>query len=396
MGTPVRLQKADVRRALVAHHFAPCSVLGAFDRLRSVQYDPLSPVGSNHDLVLQSRVKGYQIGDWQKFAYKKREIYDGWDKMACLMPFSGWPLRRIYYRWHVGWSNRVREEHPEAVDAVLREIGERGPMAPRDFEFQAHRPDWKGSWYGPSVTKQALRALWHAGEIMTHSRKNGQHLYDLSERILPADLRSVPELDEDASIQGLIVERTRAMGIVPLVSPFEVWAMPTNVVRADRRNRLIQELVNRGEVVPVDLDGVAAIGNPEFLAAMGTGRVRREVRFLAPLDQLMWNRPMIRHVFGFDYLWEVYVPEPKRRWGYYVLPVLFGDKFVARVDVWCRSGVLEFRSWHWEQGRVPVAFWPAFEKALRRFMDYAGAGDMTFGGGVDAKVKEVALGALGN
>lgn len=168
----LNLSKADVRRALVRHHFVPCATQeDAFERLRSIQFDPIAPVGCNHDLVLQSRVRGYKIGDWQKLAYEDRHVYDGWDKMASLVPYEGWPLRRfIYSVARRSFEKRIFEDHKEAVDLVLKEITDRGPLMPKEFEFQQRREEWKGSWFGPSVTKQTLRALWHSGLIMTAGR----------------------------------------------------------------------------------------------------------------------------------------------------------------------------------------------------------------------------------
>ena len=115
------------------------------------------------------------------------------------------------------------------------------------------------------------------------------------------------------------------------------------------------------------------------------------VRFVGPLDQFMWDRKMVAHLFGFDYCWEVYKPEPLRTWGYYVLPVLFGDRVVARVDPWCRNGVLEFKSWHWEPGEPSSPlFWDAFDEALIRFMAYCGAKSVKCERTVDKAVKEAA------
>ncbi|HSI73946.1 MAG TPA: crosslink repair DNA glycosylase YcaQ family protein, partial [Fimbriimonas sp.] len=173
MSAPLKLSKADARRVLVRDQFEPCATAEeAFRKLRSIQFDPIAPVGCNHDLVLQARVPGYKIGDWEKLAYKDRFIYDGWDKQASLVPYEGWPVRRFFHALQRrNFDERVFSTQQDAVAAVLGEIRERGAMQPKDFEFQAHREEWKGTWYGPSVTKQVLRALWHTGEIMTTDRR---------------------------------------------------------------------------------------------------------------------------------------------------------------------------------------------------------------------------------
>ncbi len=360
--------------------------MDAFARLRSIQFDPIAPVGCNHDLVLQARVAKYKIGDWQKTAYQDRLIYDGWDKMASLVPFEGWPLRRLMYKVHRrSFEERIFGDHKDAVDAILKEITERGPLMPKECEFQMRREEWKGSWFGPSVTKQTLRALWHSGLIMTSGRKSGQHIYDLTERVVPAHLFGEPLMSDDDALRELVMERHRAMGLLrPTASP-EIWS---NQVLNYGKKDAIAELVRRGEIVPVDVEGVRAHATPEFLALLDQPSLKPRVVFVAPLDQFMWDRKMIAHLFGFEYIWEIYTPEAKRRWGYYVLPVLFGDKLVARVEFYCRAGVLEIRRWLFEDGEPGAKFMVEFERALGQFMKYCSATSAL----VDPSVKK-ALGA---
>lgn len=368
---PVSLSRADARRAMVRHHFAPAADLTtAFDRLRSVQFDPIAPVGCNHDLVLQARVPGYRVGDWMRYAYDERRIYDGWDKMASLVPYEGWPLRRLFSDVSRRGEPRVFREHPDAIEAILREIAERGPLLPRECEFQAHRPDWKDSWHGPGVTRQALRALWHTGQVMTTGRRNGQHLYDLTERVVPPDLLNAPKLPEEDARREIVLERHRAVGLLRPGATYEVWS---NLILVPERKVHLARLVAEGEIVPVEIEGVAAHATPAFLAHLDLPSLEPGVTFVAPLDQLMWDRKMIAHLFGFDYTWEIYTPEAKRRWGYYVLPVRHGDALVARAEFFARAGVLELRRWHDEPGSDAPAFRAALEAALRDLMAYCGA-----------------------
>ena len=387
--SPVRLSKADVRRAMVRHQFAPCADMrDAFERLRSIQFDPIAPVGCNHDLVLQARVPGYRIGDWQKLAYDERHLYDGWDKQASLVPFEGWPLRRYIYSVHRRWfEKKIFEEHKEAVDVILKEITDRGPLMPKDCEFQQRREEWKGSWFGPSVTKQTLRALWHAGLIMTSGRKNGQHVYDLTERVVPKNLLDQPRLGDQDAQRELVLERHRAMGIIRPVAPPEVWSME---ILSYIKREAIAELVDRREIIPVEVEGVKAHATPEFLALLDQPSLDPRVVFVAPLDQFMWDRKMIAHVFGFDYIWEIYVPEAKRKWGYYVLPVLYGDELVARVEFYCRDGVLELRRWHTEGAELSPNVLAALEAALREFMHFASAVSIRVDKGVDSSINALA------
>ncbi len=387
MTNSIKLSKADARRAMVRHHFAVCYTQEeAFDRLRSVQFDPIAPVGCNHDLVLQARVRGYKAGDWQKHAYEDRRLYDGWDKMASLVPFEGWPLRRVIHEVHRrGFEKKIFEDHKEAVDCILKEIAERGPLMPKECEFQLRNEEWKGSWFGPSVTKQTLRALWHSGLIMTSGRKSGQHVYDLTERVVPSRLFNQPLLDSKDAVRELVLERHRAMGIVRPAASAEIWS---NQVLSYGKREAMAELVRRGEIVPVDAEGVLAHATPQFLSLLDQSSLQPRVVFVAPLDQFIWDRKMIAHLFGFEYVWEIYVPEPKRRWGYYVLPVLFGDALVARAEFYCRDGVLELRRWLFEPGDPGAKFFSELERSLAEFMKYCSAIRIVVATDIDERVRD--------
>lgn len=390
MSSPVEITKADARRALVRHHFAPCATQqDAFKRLRSIQFDPIAPVGCNHDLVLQARVSGYQIGDWQTLAYEDRHVYDGWDKQASLIPFEGWAIRRIFWEW-AERSKKFLLEHPEATESILKDLAERGPMQPKDFDFQQRREDLVGTWYGPSVTKNVLRALWNTGQVMTSGRRKGQHLYDLTERIVPEDVRLAPMLPEADAIREIVLDRHRAMGLLRLSPAPEIWA--SNIYYAHIRNAAIQALVERGEIVPVSVEGMKGHATPAFLDLLEQPSFTPRVVFVAPLDQFMWDRKMTAHVFEFDYIWEIYVPEAKRKWGYYVLPVLFGDRLVARVEFCCRAGSLEIRRWLFEPHEVPPSFFESLADALGEFMHYCSATKVAVEKGIDARVRAVARG----
>ncbi|MBV6458650.1 MAG: hypothetical protein HONBIEJF_01784 [Fimbriimonadaceae bacterium] len=383
----MELSKADVRRALVRHLFAPAdNALAVFERLGSVQFDPIAPVGCNHDLVLHSRVENYRIGDWQKLAYEDRAIYDGWDKQASLVHFDGWPMRRNFHDLHRKHFEHIFDGHADAVQAILDEIWERGPLMPKECSFQVRKEEWKGSWHGPNVAKQTLRALWHTGQVMTSGRKGGHHVYDLSERIVPPHLPAIPKLTVEDFKRELVLERHRAMGIIRPTAPYEVWSY---AVYAPARKVAIDALVARGDLVQVQVDNVKAHTTPEFLSHLDKPSLEPRVRFIAPLDQLLWDRTMVGHVFDFDYIWEIYVPEAKRKWGYYVLPVLYGDDLVARIEFWCRQGILEIKRWIPETPDLPVGFYEELERSLRSFAAYCSATKLKPDSSVERRIRDI-------
>jgi len=369
----LKLSRQDARRLLVMYHFQQTSLKGALERLGSVQYDPLKPVGQNHDLVLQARVPGYSVGDWQDLAYRERFLYDSWDKQASLVLMRDYPVRRIYHDWHAPrWREAILDRYPQAVEKVLRELQERGPLCSTDFHYQEHQDQWEGSWYGPKLTKNVLRALWHTGQIFTHRRQKGKHVYDLAERIVPSHLHQAKQISTQQSINWLILLRHQATGLMRPNAGTAVWSL--GISAPERRMHLL-ELLRRGALVEIDVEGVIYHALPGTLALLDNiEKAEPRMRFVAPLDQLMWDRPAVAHLFNFDYVWEVYKPEKMRRWGYYVLPVMLGDRFVARIDSRLKNGIWNIHRWYWEDGVTPTpVMLNKLEQAVSRFRNYLGA-----------------------
>jgi uncharacterized protein YcaQ len=393
---------AEALRASLRYHFAPTDVPGVFARHASVQYDPLSPLGCSHDLVFAARVPGYRVGDWRRHVYRGRVAYDGWDKQASLVETAGQPARRIHHRWNAArWHDGVLAAWPEQTEEVLAQLRERGPLEALEVEASAGdggRIDaWEGSWYGPRLAKRILRALWHTGRVATHHRRGGRHVYDLIERVIPEQVLAAPTPDEDAAVRRLVLDRHRAAGLLRPTAPAEVWSLK---VPATARHRATAELVDAGELVPVDVAGVRHHAVPGWLEARDAAGAAPGARFVAPLDPLLWDRPGVRRAFGFDYLWEVYKPEAERRWGWYVLPVAWRDRFVARIDAALETGpdgrpVWRLRRWWWEEGAEAALdgapggrarFLADLEAAASAFAHYLGVRRLVARGGVPREV----------
>lgn len=393
MSSVVKLSKKDARSALINHHFRPFTdVSDVFRHLKSIQFDPIAPIGCNHDLVLQSRLPNYKIGDWEYFAYQTRAIYDGWDKQASLIEFSGWTKRKFFNDlFRAQFETKIFKDHAQAVKQILSEIEKRGPLKPKDCEYQKRIEEWKGSWYGPSVAKQVLRALWHSGVLMTANRWKGQHQYDLTERVVPKQFQSEPHIAPEESRVLVMKDRHEAMGLVRPNSPAEIWSYTAMLYT---KKQILNELKARNEIVPVDIDGTLYHAGTTFFENLDTTSVPEEVRFIAPLDQLLWDRKMVAQVFDFEYSWEIYTPESKRRWGYYVLPILYGTDLVARVEFYCRQGVLEVRQFHWQdlaESRLEhsPSFSNAFQIAVDRLKHYSGAEEVSIRSHIPASAKKL-------
>src|SRR5205085_59463 len=154
----LHISREQARRFLALYHFSSTDLPGVLERLSTVQYDPLNPVGRNPDLVFQARVPGYQVDDWQKAAYSNRLIYDAWDKQACLVPVSDWPkralIREVYRPYH---DREILQADAELAATILATIDAQGPLSPLEFEDQSHMED-QNSWYGLSRTKRIMRS----------------------------------------------------------------------------------------------------------------------------------------------------------------------------------------------------------------------------------------------
>ena len=368
------LSKADARRLMVHYHLEQTDVEGVFERLGSVQYDPLNPVGRNHDLVLQARVPGYEVGAWEGVAYRdsgERSIYDAWDKQACLVPVSDWAHRRVYHEYFSPrWSERVLEPHAPAVEITLGELRTRGPLSSLEFADQAHVERWRGSWHGPKLVKNILRALWYTGQVVTHHRNKGRHVYSLPEAVIPKRYLA-QEVPRDESLRHLITRRVQSAGLLRPNADAALWSLPAG---GSQRNELVRALVEEGALVRLEVEEQPYLALPHVVERLERPLPEPRMTFLAPLDSFVWDRKALKHLFDFDYIWEVYKPEHERRWGYYVLPVFYGDRFVARFDSRRVGDTWHLLHWWWEVGAEPGAeMLSALEDAVKRFKRYLGA-----------------------
>ncbi|HVB23344.1 MAG TPA: crosslink repair DNA glycosylase YcaQ family protein [Ktedonobacteraceae bacterium] len=388
----VHLSRAEARRFLALYHFTPTDIPGVLERLGTVQYDPLNPVGRNPDLVFQARVPGYAVDDWQQAAYTDRLVYDAWDKMACLVPISDWPMRTRLRAHTATWTPLLLEEQAEAVAAALAELDARGPLSSLEFEDQSHFTV-RSSWYGPKRIKHILRALWDRGLIVTHHRQGGRHYYDRAERVIPPEYFNAPPLeDEDESARWMVARRSQTMGLIRPVGEYSIWF---GCGATSRRASAFKELVEMGTLTPVQIGENGAKGWPAYLPTSALPLLEApasapRVIFLGPLDSLLWDRRGVMQLFDFDYVWEVYKPEPQRRWGYYVLPVFYKDRFVARLDSRLEKGTWTIARWWWEPDIVPDAdMLDALRLAVKNFLCYLRVTDVRVNDDVNTHVRTV-------
>jgi len=389
----VDISREQARRFLALYHFTPADMAGVMERLATVQYDPLNPVGRNPDLVFQARIPGYQVDDWQKAAYNERLIYDAWDKMACLVPVSDWPMRALIREKYRPYHDReILQEEAEVANGILETIDAKGPLSSLEFEDR-QRVGLNHSWYGQTRTKRILRSLWACGLLVTHHRKNGRHYYERPERVIPTEhYQGAPLVDAEAYHRWIMTRRQQAMGLLPRTAEAAIWSS----CGSSAENKVaIAQLVEAGVLTPVRV-GEKAL--PYSMLTSTLGLLDEPLQaprmiLLAPLDSMLWDRKTLRYIFEFDYVWEVYKPEKLRRWGYYVLPVFYSDRFVARVDSRLEKGIWTIARWWWEADVIPDAeMLDALRDMVERFMYYLHADGIVVGEGVDERVREAVVG----
>ena len=367
----IRVGRATARRFLVRRHLLapprslpaePDSVKRVVERLGSLQFDPLEVTGRNHDLVLAARIDGYRRTWTDALLYEERWLYEAYNKGLSLLPTSELPWFRISWDRELdGHTNGAFQEHADLVEELLDRIRRDGPLASTDFEPRA-AIDWY--WRPTNPMRALLEALAEAGILGLVRRDGNRRVYDLSERLFPASLLAErPSPDEQR--RHRVLSRIRAHGLLAARGgQAEIWS---GTGRVGDRAEPLSALVEAGDIVTVAIEGIrgdrymlgSEVGLLEGAGASvaafepaGTG-----VALLAPLDPLVWDRDLLRSLFDFDYVWEVYVPAARRRWGYYVLPLLFGDRLVGRIEPRAErtTRTLRIVDLWWEEGFDPLA-----------------------------------------
>ncbi len=370
----LHLSREEARLFLSNYHFTQTDIAGVFERLSTVQYDPLNPVGRNPDLVFQARVPKYRVDDWQHVAYTERVLYDSWDKQACIVPTSDWAKRTLLRERYEPYHDReILKSHALEATAILAALDERGPLSSLELEDRTSYGE-RGSWNGSTVSKRILRALWASGRLVTHHRKSGRHYYDRPERVIPTQYYNEPPIvDEDAYHRWIMTRRAQAMGLLRPMAEQCIWSACGDALT---RKRTIAQLVEEGTFTPLHIEGKTWTYYilTHLLPLLDTKPSLSRMLFLGPLDSILWDRKAVQHIFDFDYMWEVYKPASQRRWGYYVLPVFYKNRFVARLDSRLEKGTWNILNWWWEPDAVVDE---EMEQALRiakaDFLRYLGA-----------------------
>lgn len=393
--TPISISKTTYKRFIIGRQglwpgrrFAGKNgVAAAIRNSEALQLDPLNVVARSQEIALWGRVLDFRPEHLYQVAYDERQFFDygGGLFFYPMEDFPYWRAGMQHPELYPRWTNFIAE-HPEVLTQVLDAIRERGPLGNRDFEGnQAVK-----SYRGRKDTALALYSLWLKGELMVHHRQGFDRYYDLRERVLP------PQHDRIASDQEALDRFSRKVVAFLGLTREKRW--PRNLlffdmqVSPEQAKTQLAALYEQNVFTKVNVEGskddwvvlssdiplLETIANGEIPAAwtpLGPSTLD-EVTFLAPLE-IVSARGRAKEVFGFDYIWEVYKPLELRRWGYYTLPILYGDNLVARLDpkLERKTGTLKINGF-WLEDNAPAddpAFADALGKGLARFAAFVGA-----------------------
>jgi uncharacterized protein len=365
----------------------PDGVLEVFRRLGSIQFDPLSVAGRNHDLVLHARVADHDAA-WCDLLYERRELFEAYNKGLSLVPAGEFPwFRAPWLRANLsGGFPPILTEHADVAEQVLERIRAEGPLSALDFE---RRRGPLTDWFGvpTNVVRAVLEALAATGALgLARRDANNRRYYDLIERLLSPDIlaREVPLREQ---LRHKLLSRYRAHGLLGVGGGGDIFgglgpAKP-DPERPEHpgRTALRAELVEDGELVPVTVEGVPGkrfVLREEVELLKAPPEPPPSVAFLPPFDPVVWDRGLLGSLFGFDYVWELFLPPAKRRWGWYVLPILFRDRLVGRVEprIDRADGRVRVLDLWWEDSFDPRrvdGFVDAMRAALRAYLRFAGA-----------------------
>jgi len=386
----VEVSAQDARRFLVARQLlaparslkgGPKAVLEFLRRFGSLQYDPIAVAGRSHDLVLHARVADYEPA-WTERLYARREIFEAVNKGLSFIPTSDYP----FFRGTVSRQARaLLAANTEVAERVLERVRADGPLSALDFEREhgAH-VDWFG--VRANVVRAVLEAHTVTGAVGLARREGSRRYYDVIERLLPSEVLE-HEVPLEEQLRHKMLSRYRAHGLLGASSGGDVFgglgpAKPDpRYPEYPGRTAVREGLIADGDLVPVEVEGTRGkrfVLRDEVELLASPPEPPPCVAFLSPFDPLVWDRALLGSLFEFDYVWDLFHPPAKRRFGWYVLPVLFRDRFVGRFEPRIdreRERVEVLGLW-WEGGFKPRSaegFVDAMRDALRAYLQFAGA-----------------------
>ncbi len=324
-------------------------IVNFIQKIGCIQYDPLSKIARNAELVLQSRCKNYSEETLYRLLYEKRELIDGWDKNMSILSVKDWPFFNRKRIAHINRFENRAGKFSSVRTEIIEKIKENGYICSKDVNGNK-KIDW--SWAPTDIGRAVLESMYHCGELSIHHKKGTRKYYGLTENLLPAQIINKPDpnMTLDSYYEWYVKRRIGAVGLLWNRSG-DAWL--GSHLKKEERSQAIKKLLDKNEIIEAkitDLDEVFYLPK-KALFVLEDKEKYNEASLIAPLDNLIWDRKLISGIFDFEYKWEVYTPAKDRKYGYYVLPIIYNDRFIGRCEpiIDRKSKVLLINNWWWEK-----------------------------------------------
>lgn len=337
-----------------------------------IQFDPVDVCGKNAELVLQSRVKRFSKEMLSDLLYQDRVLVDYFDKNLAIFPVVDWPYFERYREQHRQWE-RSHEAVHGAGSQVRKHITAHGPVCSGDLDMP-DKVDWY--WSRTKLSRAVLEHMYFTGELAVHHKIGSIKYYDLIENCIPRTILSAPEPypDEHDHQTWRVLRRIGSVGLL-WNRASDAW-LNIGGLKSAERSAAFTRLLREQKIEAVHVEGIKdelymqVEDIPLARQCVDQNSWKKRCEFIAPLDNLMWDRKLIQALFGFDYKWEIYTPADNRRFGHYVLPVIYGDRFIARIEASAdtKTHTLRVKNiWFEPDVKRTTRMDEAIDSAIRRF-----------------------------
>lgn len=315
-------------------------VLDFVRQIGCIQYDPIDVCGKNAELVLQSRIEGFTKNMLDELLYTDRLLIDYPDKNLAIIPVEDWPYFERYRQ--AARQHAKRYPEMEKLTAQVRtHIHNHGALSSSDLKLDGNFA-WHSAIHwssGNNASRSVLEQMYSTGELIIHHKKGTRKYYDIAEKYIQPDLLNAPEplVDELDHYKWRVLRRIGAVGLLwnrASDALLHIWGL-----KAEQRNEVFRQLLQEARIVAIDVEQMKDVlycrveDLPLIEVVLQNPAPKLRCELIAPLDNFIWDRKLIKELFGFDYTWEIYTPPAKRKFGYYVLPLLYGESLIGRAEI---------------------------------------------------------------
>lgn len=360
------LLRAPAKRAVYQ------DLINCISRMSLLQIDTIHVVARSPYLVLFSRLGNYPQA-WLEQALAQGELFEYWAHEACFIPRADYRLlrHRMLSPERLGWKYNAQwvADHQQAIAELLQQIRENGPVRAADF---THADNPKSGWWAWKPHKRHLENLFSAGELMVAERRNFQRVYDLRSRVMPDWQDELHGISEAEATRQMLMNSARSLGVFRAAWLADYYRLKRAPVKD-----FIADAEAAGDLVAVNTEGLGEMWlHRDLLPLLETPLQATHSTVLSPFDPVVWDRKRALELFNFDYRIECYTPEEKRKFGYFVLPILHRGQIKGRLDARMlrQSKQLEIKKlWLEEKTRVTARFAADIRRAIERFAAWQGA-----------------------